>query len=38
MEGKLCPTQTAYSKQRHYFAKKGPASPGYGFSCGQAWM
>ena len=21
-------------KQRHYFAKKGPSSQGYGFSCG----
>ena len=25
-------------KQRHYFAKKGPSSQGYGFSCGHIWM
>ena len=25
-------------KQRHYFAKKGPSSQGYGFSRGHAWM
>ena len=25
-------------KQRHYFAKKGPASQGYGFSSGHVWM
>ena len=25
-------------KQRHYFAKKGPSSQGYGFSCGHVWM
>ena len=25
-------------KQRHYFANKGPASQGYGFSCGHVWM
>ena len=25
-------------KQRHYFADKGPSSPGYGFSCGHVWM
>ena len=25
-------------KQRHYFAKKGPCSQGYGFSCGHVWM
>ena len=25
-------------KQRHYFAKKGPSSQGYGFSCGYVWM
>ena len=23
---------------RHYFANKGPASQGYGFSCGHVWM
>ena len=25
-------------KQRHYFANKGWASQGYGFSCGHVWM
>ena len=25
-------------KQRHYFAKKGPSSQGYGFSSGHVWM
>ena len=25
-------------KQRHHFAKKGPYSQGYGFSCGHVWM
>ena len=25
-------------KQRHYFAKKGPSSQGYGFSSGHLWM
>ena len=25
-------------KSRHYFAKKGPSSPGYGFSSGHVWM
>ena len=25
-------------KQRHYFANKGMASQGYGFSCGHVWM
>ena len=25
-------------KQRHYFAKKGPSSQGYGFSSSQVWM
>ena len=24
--------------QRHYFAKKGPSSQGYGFSSGHLWM
>ena len=26
------------TKQRHYFANKGPSSQGYGFSSGHAWM
>ena len=25
-------------KQRHYFAKKGPSSQGYGFSSGHVWI
>ena len=25
-------------KSRHYFAKKGSSSQGYGFSCGHVWM
>jgi len=25
-------------KQRHYFAKTGPSSQGYGFSTGHVWM
>ena len=25
-------------KQRHYFAKKGPSSQGYGFSSSHVWM
>ena len=25
-------------KSRHYFAKKGPSSRGYGFSSGHVWM
>ena len=25
-------------KSRDYFAKKGPSSQGYGFSCGHVWM
>ena len=25
-------------KQRHYFARKGPSSQGYGFSSGHVWM
>ena len=26
------------SRAKHYFAKKGPSSQGYGFSSGQVWM
>ena len=26
------------TKQRHYFANKGPSSQGYGFSSGRVWM
>ena len=38
LEGKLWPNLTAYQKQRHYFANKGPSSQGYGFSSGHVWM
>ena len=31
LEEKLGSTSTAYKKQRHYFASKGPSSQGYGF-------
>ena len=37
----LCPlNEVIYhiQKQKHYFAKKGPSSQGYGFSCGHVWM
>ena len=27
-----------YSKQRYYFANKGPSSQGYGFSSCHVWM
>ena len=36
--GRRVMTNLAYSKQRHYFANKGPSSQGYGFSCGHVWM
>ena len=26
------------SRERHYFANKGPSSQGYGFSCSHVWM
>ena len=26
------------TKQRHYFANKGPSGQGYGFSSGHVWM
>ena len=38
LEEKLWPTSTAYKKQRHYFANKGPSSQGCGFSSGHVWM
>ena len=37
LEGKLWPTEIAYSKAET-FANKGPSSQGYGFSCGHVWM
>ena len=38
LEGKFWPTETAYSIQRHYLAKRGPSSQSYGFSSSQAYM
>ena len=38
LEEKLWPTYTAYKKQRHYFANKGPSSQSYGFSSSHVWM
>ena len=32
--GRKTMTNLAYKMQRHYFAKKGSSSQGYGFSCG----
>ena len=29
---------TNLDSMRHYFAKKGPSSQGYGFSSGHVWM
>ena len=34
----LLTSKHIYSKQRHYFANKGPSSQGYGFSCSHVWM
>ena len=31
-------TRQHIQKQRHYFANKGPASQGYGFSSSHVWM
>ena len=36
--GKLWPTWQHIQKQRHYFANKGPSTPGYGFSSSHVWM
>ena len=38
LEEKLWPTHTAYKKQRHYLANKGPSSQNYGFSSSHVWM
>ena len=38
LEGKLWPTKQHTTKQRHYFANKGPPSQSYGFSSSHAWM
>ena len=35
---KLWPTWTAFKKQRHYFANKGPSSLSYNFSNSHVWM
>ena len=36
--GRKAVTNTAYRKQRHYFADKGPSGQSYGFSSSHAWM
>ena len=38
LEEKLWPTQTAFKKQRHYFANKGLSSQSYGFFSNHVWM
>ena len=38
LEGKLDQPRQHIKKQRHYFAKKGPSSQGYGFSSSFVWM
>ena len=38
LEEKLWPTGQHIKKQRHYFAKKGSSSQGYGFSSSLVWM
>ena len=38
LEEKLWPPYTAFEKQRHYFANKGPPSQRYGFSRNHVWM
>ena len=38
LEEKLWPTWPHIKKQRHYLAKKGPSSQGYGFSSSHVWM
>ena len=35
---KLCQTQTAFKKQRHHVANKGPSSQSYGFTSSHGWM
>ena len=38
LEEKLWPTQTAFKKQRHYFANKGMSSQSYGFFSSHVWI
>ena len=38
LERKVMTNLEHIKKQRHYFAKKGPSSQGYGFSSGHVWM
>ena len=38
LEGKHDQPRQHIQKQRHYFAKKGPSSQGYGFSSSHVWM
>ena len=36
--GRKAVTNTAYKKQRHHFADKGPSSQSNGFSSSHVWM
>ena len=38
LEGKLWPTETAYSKAETLLYHQSPSSQGYGFSSGHVWM
>ena len=38
LKEKLWPTYTTYTKQRHYFAYKGPSSQSCSFSSSHVWM
>ena len=38
LEGKYDQPRKHIKKQKHYFAKKGPSSQGYGFSGSHIWM
>ena len=38
LEGSYDQPRWHIEKQRHYFAKKGPSSQGYGFASGHVWM
>ena len=38
MEGRYDQPRWHIQKHRHYFAKKGPSSQGYGLSSGHVWM
>ena len=38
LEGSYDQPRQHIKKQRHYFARKGPSSQGYGFSSSHVWM